>query len=59
MSFIDSYEPSCVSIIFVTDDGIKEWLISEAMLFILKAIQTVNSGLLRFRLQMKWDPFSN
>ena len=28
------------------------------MLFILKAIQTVNSGLLRLKLQMKWDPFS-
>ena len=27
MSFIESYELSCVSIIFVSDDGIKEWLI--------------------------------
>ena len=30
----------------------------EAMLLILKAIQTVVSGLLRLKLQMKWDPFS-
>ena len=30
----------------------------EAMPFILKAIQTVDSGLLRLKLQMKWDPFS-
>ena len=29
------------------------------MSVILKAIKTVNSGLLRLRLQMKWDPFSN
>ena len=28
------------------------------MLVILKTIKTVNSGLLRFKLQMKWDPFS-
>ena len=30
----------------------------EAMPLILKAIQTVDSGLLRLKLQMKWDPFS-
>ena len=30
----------------------------EAIPFILKAIQTVDSGLLRLKLQMKWDPFS-
>ena len=30
----------------------------EAMSLILKAIQTVVSGLLRLKLQMKWDPFS-
>ena len=34
-----------------------DWF-SEAMSVILKAIKTVNSALLRFRLQMKWDPFS-
>ena len=30
----------------------------EAISFILKAIQTIDSGLLRLKLQMKWDPFS-
>ena len=30
----------------------------EAMPFILKAIQTVDSGLLRLKLQMKCEPFS-
>ena len=30
----------------------------EAISFILKAIQTVDSGLLRLKLQMKWDPLS-
>ena len=30
----------------------------EAIPFILKAIQTVDSGLLRLKLQMKWGPFS-
>ena len=29
----------------------------EAMLVILKTMQTVVSGLLRLKLQMKWDPF--
>ena len=30
----------------------------EVMPFILKAIQTVDSGLLRLKLQMKCEPFS-
>ena len=30
----------------------------EAMPLILKAIQTVVSGLLRLKLQIRWDPFS-
>ena len=33
-------------------------LFSEAMLFNLKAIQTVDSGLLRLKLQMKCELFS-
>ena len=33
-------------------------LFPEAMLVILKTMQTVDSGLLRLKLQMKWDPFS-
>ena len=33
-------------------------LFPEAMLFDLKAIQTVDSGLLRLKLQMKCEPFS-
>ena len=33
-------------------------LFPEAMLFNLKAIQTVDSGLLRLNLQMKCEPFS-
>ena len=33
-------------------------LFPEAMLFNLKAIQTVDSGLLRLKLQMKCEPFS-
>ena len=33
-------------------------LFPEAMPFILKAIQTVDSGLLRLKLQMKCEPFS-
>ena len=33
-------------------------LFPEAMLFSLKAIQTVDSGLLRLKLQMKCEPFS-
>ena len=33
-------------------------LFPEAMLFNLKAIQTVDSGLLRLKLQMKSEPFS-
>ena len=33
-------------------------LFPEAMLFNLKAMQTVDSGLLRLKLQMKCEPFS-
>ena len=33
-------------------------LFPEAMLFNQKAIQTVDSGLLRLKLQMKCEPFS-
>ena len=33
-------------------------LFPEVMLFNLKAIQTVDSGLLRLKLQMKCEPFS-
>ena len=33
-------------------------LFPEAILFNLKAIQTVDSGLLRLKLQMKCEPFS-
>ena len=36
----------------------KNRLFPEAMLFNLKAIQTVDSGLLRLKLQMKCEPFS-
>ena len=33
-------------------------LVPEAMLFNLKAMQTVDSGLLRLKLQMRCEPFS-